>query len=60
MDETVMELCMALIKEERPDVGMTGWAKWVQDTGYDVKKKEQGYGEVIKKQREKWGGRKFF
>lgn len=60
VDETIMELCTELMKKERPDVGMTGWRKWIQDTGFDVKKKEEGYGQEIRKQRERWGGRKFF
>ncbi|KAF8453828.1 hypothetical protein BGX38DRAFT_1268340 [Terfezia claveryi] len=58
--EKVTELCTELIRKERPDVGMTGWRKWIQGTGFDVKKKEEGYSQEIRKQREKWGGRKFF
>lgn len=60
MDEAVTELCMELMRKERPDVGTTGWGKWIQDTGFDVLKNKEGYGERIRKVREKWGGRKFF
>jgi len=47
VDETVLELCIELMMKERPDVGMTGWRKWIQDTEFDVKKKEEGYGQGI-------------
>lgn len=40
-------------------MGMTGWARWVGDTGFDVWKKGEGYGEGVRGRRERWGGRKF-
>jgi len=59
VDEGIMQLAMELMKKEKPEEGMTGWGKWLQDTKFDAKKKKEGYGEVISTTRQKWGGRKF-
>lgn len=56
--EDVTQLAQELMRKERPQ-GMTGWERWLKETGFDVNKGKEGYGEEIRRRMARWGGRKF-
>lgn len=57
VDDSILELGNEILEKEGTGKNLTTWEQWLLNTGFDAKK--EGFGDQVKEQLQRWGGRVF-